>query len=90
MIIRRAADALGADSRIDGFGKIRILSDSTGLARVILETFAFSCRLNPAFVHPEDKTVRPFINHGLGVEAGIDPEIQGLFQTANARIFRKI
>jgi len=80
MVIRRAPDAFGFDPGIDGPGKIRVFHQPPRFTGIILKAFSFSGGLNPAFIHLEDQTVFAFFNKGLGVDSGIEAEIEGRFQ----------
>ena len=88
MCIRRTADTLGLDSRIDTAGKIGIFHQSRGFTWIIIQPFPFSGYLHPAGIHLKHKPIRAFFDKGLLVDPGVNTEIQRLFQPIQTGIFR--
>jgi hypothetical protein len=71
MSIRRAADAFCFNAIINGPGKVGIFDHSGGLAWIIFQTFSFPGGLDPAIVHPKNKTVQPIVFDGLFINVRV-------------------
>lgn len=87
MRIGRAGDAFGLNARIDGPGKGCVFNEATGLAGIILQALTLAGILDPAFIHSENKTRWSLFNDRLFVDRGVKPELQGCFQSFQARVF---
>ena len=71
MLIRRAADALSLNARIDGFGKCPVFDKPRRFAGIICEPLALSGRLYPAVIHLKNYTLLRILNDALRIYVGI-------------------
>ena len=88
MGVRWAGNAFGPDPWINGFGKSGVFNQPARFTGIVIQAFSWACSLNPALIHTENKARRGFLVERLFIDEGIQTELQGLFQSLKAGIFR--